>query len=294
MTEHYGFWKRSSNGVWSWYPGPDWLPQIVEMRATATAIGWRCAEVDATGSFVEEPAERYAKPEEWTFVSKADFTRPIGSMNIASARAAASLLDDSTSCMHIYVTYRAIERPGPHPADFATHAGESGMFPPDWLENAPPGSPAAGKKGAPAATPPAVHPLMDDAIITPSDARQVRYWITLNLPSFWTSPPADARPNEIYLYRPDIYQDQDGIERRIRLWLNPRDKALDNGNLQDALKGAPRAEEKPAPADGGPVDSNPFRNQFDESYRGTLPHPAAVTPALTNAAPAGRTEPASH
>ena len=294
MTEHYGFWKRGVTGVWSWYPAPDWLPQIVELRATSTAIGWRCAEVDATGSFVEEPADRYARPDEWTFVSRADFLHPIDPKNIVPAKVAASLLDDSTSCMHTYVTYRAIERPGPHPADFFSRAHGSAMFPPAWEEDPSRiSSTSSGKTTPAAAIPAAVHPLMDAATITPSDARQVRYWTTLNLPSFSTSPPADARPNEIYLFRPEIYQDQEGIERRIRLWLNPRDKAVEKGNLQDALRGAPHPGSGPT-SPAGPATDSPFRNPFDETYHGETSH--ATAPPATNAAPSGRSDqpPASH
>ena len=33
LTEHYGYWKRGADKVWSWYPGAFWLPQIVEIRA---------------------------------------------------------------------------------------------------------------------------------------------------------------------------------------------------------------------------------------------------------------------
>ena len=28
-TEHYGYWKRGADKVWSWYPGPYWLPEII-------------------------------------------------------------------------------------------------------------------------------------------------------------------------------------------------------------------------------------------------------------------------
>src|SRR5271155_4847494 len=60
-TEHYGYWKRGENKVWSWYPGPYWLPEIVEIRATSTHIGWRSAAVDRDSNYVEQPVDRYAK-----------------------------------------------------------------------------------------------------------------------------------------------------------------------------------------------------------------------------------------
>src|SRR5271169_494860 len=49
-TEHYGFWKRGANKVWSWYPGPFWLPETIEIRRTPDYIGWRSGEVDDSGS----------------------------------------------------------------------------------------------------------------------------------------------------------------------------------------------------------------------------------------------------
>jgi len=76
-TEHYGYWKRTPDKVWSWYPGPYWLPQIVEFRATTKYIGWRSGEVDSDGNFVEQPIDRYSKPDQWTFVTLQQFANPI-------------------------------------------------------------------------------------------------------------------------------------------------------------------------------------------------------------------------
>ena len=287
MTEHYGFWKTGAGGFWSWYPAPDWLPQIVELRATPQAIGWRCAEVDATGSFVEEPDARYARPDEWSFVSLANFVHPINPRVIVPARVAATMLDDSTSSMHTYVTYRAIERPGPHPADFVGLARGAGLFPPEWESKPmapPPKSPAPGS--LPAAT------LMDGSSVSPADARQVSYWVTLNLPTFWSKRPPDAKPNEIYLFRPEIYQDQEGIERRVRLWLNPKAQALEKGNLNDALKSAPKSGPSSIPS-ASPGTVNPFRSPFDDSFHGEDLRGGASRAGATNAAPDGRGEPAA-
>src|SRR5579871_4623947 len=68
-TEHYGYWKRGTDKVWSWYPGPSWLPQTVEIRSSTDGIGWRSAEVDPDGNFVEPPSLRFTKTDEWTFVT---------------------------------------------------------------------------------------------------------------------------------------------------------------------------------------------------------------------------------
>jgi len=43
-----------------------------------------------------------------------------------------------------------------------------------------------------------------------ADTRKVKYWVTMSLPSYWTPPPVDAKSGEIYIYRPDMYQDEDG------------------------------------------------------------------------------------
>jgi hypothetical protein len=103
------------------------------------------------------------------------------------------------------------------------------------------------------------------------DPRQVRYWTTMCLPNPWAAPPADAKPTEIYIYRPDFYQDQEGIERRIGLWLDPSTRTAMKLHLADvfgapAAKGATRAASGPA-SPAVPVKSDTaFRNEFDEAY----------------------------
>ena len=291
VTEHYGYWKRSAENVWSWYPGPYWLPEIVELRATDTSIGWRSAAVDQDGNFVEPPAARYAKNEEWTFVTRAQFAGPVTPDIIAKPDAVKSLLDDSTECRHTYLTYRVIDRPGPHPADIAALGKNTGMLAPETLEDeaakmAPPPKPK------PVADSPAAHmtgtnaPALlgappDDATV---DTRKVKYWITMSLPTYWAKPPTDAKPEEIYLYRPDFFQDDDGISRRITLWFNPKSRA----SLQDILAGTPASGasgpgSKATPAvPAVPVTSStsdapakahdPFRSPFDDSF-----HPSSST-----------------
>jgi hypothetical protein len=352
-TEHYGFWKRSANHVWSWYPTPDWLPQIVEIRATTTHIGWRAAEVDTDGDFVEPADDRFAKTDEWTFVSLAQFTRPITPSVIASPDMASKILDDSAEAMHTYVTYRPISRPGPHPADFLVFK-PNGMFAPQTetetapdpdlvmpvaakstvpvvktssgsamsSNSAPSGAAPSGAapsgaapSGAAVAKAPASDGSLgdaDDAATAAADARQVSYWITMSLPSYWTPRPADAGPKEIYIYRPEFYQDQDGIERRVQLWLNPSSRSS-LGNLRALFSAPPQAKTPPtANGPGQPAEkvlpsapeNNAFRSPFDERFRSdtgaasstksskaapatpvTAPTPAAPAGSATNAAP---------
>ncbi|HEV3271393.1 MAG TPA: DUF6600 domain-containing protein [Candidatus Methylacidiphilales bacterium] len=271
VTEHYGYWKRGANKVWSWYPGPYWLPQIVEIRATSGYIGWRSGEVDEDGNFVEAPIDRYSKTDEWTFVTREQFANPITPKIVAPPNVTETELEESTDCAHTYLTYREIDRPGPHPADFADLCKDGGMFAPKTLrdelatQSAPPNPEVPTAGVTPTALPGA---QVDPAV----DTRQVKYWITMSLPTFWSKPPADAKPEQIYLYRPDFYQDQDGIERRITLWFNPNArtnlKDILGENMPDAKPTAgsatPAMPAVPASSETAPLD-NPFRSPFGDS-----------------------------
>jgi hypothetical protein len=275
VTEHYGYWKRGADHVWSWYPGPYWLPEIVEIRSTSTHIGWRSGAVDRDGNFIEKPEDRWAKADEWTFVTLKQFANPITPAIVAKPAEAASLLEDSIETEHTYLTYREIDRPGPHPADFLSLCTDGGMFAPITLQDKlaqqrmksalPPGAPAK-----PAQVPP------------PGDARKVKYWITMCLPTYWSKPPADAKEGNLYIYRPDFYQDEDGIARRVALWLDPDLMRRTKQNLADLLGGTPARTTGTAPAGPAvpaipadpasspdePKASDPFHSPFDDTYHG--------------------------
>ena len=332
-TEHYGYWKRGADHVWSWYPGPFWLPEIVELRNTSTHIGWRSAAVDRQGDFVEKPEERYAKIDEWTFVSLAQFANSITPQIIAKSDLAKNLLEDSTDCRHTYVTYREIDRPGPHPADFLALCKDGKMFAPKTLQDqvsAPTSAIVPGlTPGLPTSTTPPPIPATN-AVSAPatntasptnaapelaSEMRHVPYWITMSLPTFWSTPPPDAKVEEMYLYRPDIYQDEDGIARRIELWLNPSSRKSTSQRLNEVLSGGGLPTVK---SDMGtnaasvvpatPAKSrDPFASPLDDSFHSEnhspssskIPAPspapssgsnaqnAPIPPPVTNAAPAG-------
>jgi len=159
------------------------------------------------------------------------------------------------------------------------------------------------KKASPKPTSPlSVNP--DDPV---GDPRQVSSCITMSLPTFWTPPPPDAGRNEVYLYRPDFYQDQDGIERRIALWLNPDVRASETLHLQEVLNhqhaspGAAPGVTEAVPSPTAPDHpSNPFASPFEDSFHpsGAQKPPAPSTkpsihsagaPVGTNAAPATAT-----
>jgi hypothetical protein len=154
------------------------------------------------------------------------------------------------------------------------------------------GAPAglAASASAPVAAPGAVG---DGSV--PNDQRQVRYWTTMCLPSPWAAAPNDAKPTEIYIYRPDLYQDQEGIERRIGLWLDPSMRSTMKMHLADVFK-APASKPAPAaavaagaPAAATPAaGSNAFRNEFDE----TSPPPSAKVTSNSSNAPSSQPVPA--
>jgi hypothetical protein len=281
VTEHYGYWKRDANkAVWSWYPGPYWLPQIVEIRATDKYLGWRSGEVDDDGNFVEAPIDRYSKTDEWTFVTLTQFANPITPEIVAPLNVTKIQLEESTDCRHTYLTYREIDRPGPHPADFADLCKDGAMLAPKTLQDEMAAQPAPSNPAAKTAgvIPPA---LLGTQIDPAADTRRVNYWITMSLPTYWSKPPPDAKPDQIYLYRPDFYQDQDGIERRITLWFNPKArtslKDILRENMSDAKPQAgaasaiPASPAVPASPEAAP-SNNPFRSPLDDS----------VPPADTN------------
>ena len=302
ITEHYGYWKYGADKVWSWYPGAYWLPEIVEIRATTKYIGWRSGAVDSTGSYIEAPIDRYGKPEEWTFVTLDQFANPITPKIVAPIDVATQQLEDSTDCRHTYLTYREIDRPGPHPADFSDLCKDGGMLAPLSLQDRAAARPAA---PAPATNNYAAHmtgtnaPSLMGAEIDPAaDTRQVKYWITMSLPTFWTNPPPDARPEQIYLYRPDFYQDEDGIARRITLWFNPGERT----SLRDLLggsgpsgkpsvttngAGAPAVPATPAMSEAGAA----FRSPIDDRPMSTVTHPANNSSKSPAPAPSGAAVP---
>ena len=57
------------------------------------------------------------------------FAGPITPAVAAKPALAEQMLEESTDSIHSYLTYREIDRPGPHPADFV-NLGDGAMFAP--------------------------------------------------------------------------------------------------------------------------------------------------------------------
>jgi hypothetical protein len=136
----------------------------------------------------------------------------------------------------------------------------------------------------------------------------VKYWITMSLPTFWSQPPSDAKPEQIYLYRPDFYQDQDGIERRITLWFNPYARTSLKDILGETLPDTkPQASATGSTSPASPAvpaspetdqAHNPFQSPLDNSFhpdstnhptnsstKSQSPTPSGLIAPETNAAP---------
>jgi hypothetical protein len=294
FTEHYGYWKRGADKVWSWYPGPVWLPEIVEIRATSTYIGWRSGEVDSDGNFVETPIDRFSKMDEWTLVTLAQFAGPITPALAAAPDVVRTQLEDSADSHHVYLTYRPIDRPGPHPADIAPLCRDGGMLAPETAEdllaaqNSPPSAAPDTKSPAGPMTGTNGPALIGTEVDTGVDTRKVKYWITMSLPTFWTKPPPDAKPDQIYMYRPDFYQDSDGIARRISLWFNPNERT----KLADVFNSA-TSSLKTNKANGSTAQAAPaipatevggaFRSPLDDYHRASAPNRTATASSKTPA-----------
>ena len=322
-TEHYGYWKRGADKVWAWFPGPTWLPQTVELRSSTAGVGWRSAEVDADGNFVESPTDRFTKIDEWTFVRPAVFAGPITPALIAKPTEAEGMLEQSIESVHSYLTYREIERPGPHPADFINF-GDGKMFglmtdadrqralhplvaQAKDAANATNAAPDPARLAASlnASEPLPEIPQQPGAQDPNDDPRQVKYWVTMSLPHPDTKPPVDADSNQVFLYRPDFYQDVDGINRRIAFWLDPSLRQSEAIHLADVLRktsaapangtnGAPNSAAVAARPAGGL--SSPFEDSFHpvadtqkESSKAGSSAPTGASPSAT--VPDGRAQP---
>ena len=190
--EHYGWWTLDDDGKWSWHPAGTWHTATVDFRQTNDKIGWRASRLDEAHTFVEKESDRYAKPEEWIWAPKAKFLSPlavadllIGSSSPAAAEQSKTLLLDSQAATHVYSAWRDIDRIGPDPAKLL----------------------------------PVARVVAEDNR-APNQPDVVAYTL-LSLPSYWAPLPKTFQSNQVYLFRPEFYQDLDGIRRRIAKWYAP-------------------------------------------------------------------------
>ena len=199
-TSHWGYWKRNSDGVWGWIPSSEWHTNPVDWRGTKTHIGWRSSPLNKMGDFTESEEKRVLDANEWVFVRREDFGKPMNRTLIFTGEMAKEILIDSYPLSHEIELYRVIARAGPDPL---------GM--------------------------PDVQPPKNVNSTTPIDPEKVRYFVTMSLPTYWTPIPVDARPEQIYVFRPKFFQDNDGIQRRIKIWNNPKERLAAVEKVNQAL-----------------------------------------------------------
>ncbi len=187
VTDHYGAWKCGEEGTWRWFPGTEWYPSGVDWRGTKTHIGWRFSAINKKGEFEETEEARVARPEEWVWVARENFSEPLSRKILTTGIDGKSLLEESEPLGHRIMTYREIHRGGPDPLDYP-------------------------KTQAP--TLPGIK----------KEETKVSSYLLMSLPTFWTPLPPDARPEQVYCYRPKFYQDRDGLQRRVKIWMNPKER----------------------------------------------------------------------
>jgi hypothetical protein len=221
-TDHYGAWIRGPDGRWGWQPDPYWHPHTVDFRQTKTHIGWRPSRYGQLHELLEKEEARFAQPEEWLFVTREAFKGPITPAIIVTGEAAQKLLEESEPCGHTFISWREMDRLGPDPINYV---------PKEWVKN-----PDTLRENEP-------------------EILVATLW---SLPTYWTPRPREAKPEDLYVYRPKFFQDADGLQRRVLLWNRPpeRKKALDKVHQVLQTPAAPVID-APAPAPALPPPSPP-------------------------------------
>lgn len=235
-TDHYGVWLLGEDNVWRWKPDPSWSAAKVEWRGTPSIIGWRPTTLDRFGEMTEPETKRYARPEEWTFFPRTKLTTPFTSADVTVGDK--TTLEQSEIINHTFVTWREIDRFGPDPYD-AYGVAKSILT----QTVVPPGSNRQIDVGAGDDSSPLIvsAPKLTDRspVDDKKDDNQKKPPIhtIMSLPSFYFSAKPDPlQPLNLYVYRPEIYQDSDGIQRRIEVWQNPPVAAANREKVNKVLE----------------------------------------------------------
>lgn len=200
-TDHYGVWVLDDKGAWMWRPAALWHPAPVDFRQTKEMIGWRPSKQDVLHQLTEKDDERFARPEEWIWVKKEKFAAPLAPADVVTGAEAKKrgLLDDSSPAAHVFKAWRDIDRPGPDPA---------GVLAPGRIVEE-----ATRKENQPSVVSETLY------VVDP----------------YWQKHP-EPKELEIYLYRPEILQDNDGIQRRILKWYHPSNAAEQKAQLDKVIQ----------------------------------------------------------
>lgn len=265
-TDHYGRWLLGEDNVWRWKPDADWQPAKVEWRGTTDFIGWRSTPINRYGEMTEPEASRYARPEEWVFVPRAKLTGPITPGDVVAADKSREILDKSEQINHTFVAWRDIDRSGPDPYDVY---GVAKSFLAEQTMGATKSAPAVDVSGGGDDASPIIVAAPGAAgADSPDREKKPPIHTLMSLPDFYYEvKPNPLKPLDLYVYRPEIFQDADGVQRRVEVWQNPparqanKDKVtrvLERGTLiidgsspaaTTPDSAAPQADSKPGSSD---------------------------------------------
>lgn len=293
-TDHYGVWRLGQDNVWRWKPDGNWQPAKVEWRGTPAMIGWRPTASNRFGEITESEETRYARPAEWIFLPREKLTGTFMATDVTTGEAAKPLLEPSEAVNHTFVSWRELDRLGPDPYDVygvaKSFLAQQTMPEPQTINL------GGGEDGssiivaAPTATPSAGGAAGTDS----EKDKKPPIYVIMSLPNFWFEvKPNPLKPLELYIYRPEIFQDAEGIQRRVDVWHNPPARKANREKVTRVLEhGTLIIDGKTPPAPPESTDSTPVTAPVPAPATATSSTPA-VKPAAVKETPAPVNKPTS-
>ncbi len=278
-TDHYGVWLLGTDNIWRWKPDGNWQPAKVEWRGTPQMIGWRPTPTNRFGEMTEPEATRYARPEEWIFLPREKLTKTFMATEVVTGLVSKPILEQSESINHTFVSWRELDRNGPDPFDAygvaKSFLAEQTMAPPAQTLNISGGDDASPIIVAAPAGPAPIHATNDHG-----KEKKPPIYTVMSLPSYYFEvKPNPLKPLDLYVYRPELFQDAEGIQRRIDVWHNPPARKANREKVSRVL------EHGTLIIDGSTPTTT---NSAPEA-----PAPAPTATTSTPAKPAEKSEPAT-
>lgn len=237
-TDHYGVWLLGQDNVWRWKPDGNWQPAKVEWRGTPTMIGWRPTPMNRYGEMTEPETERYARPEEWIFVPRTTIVHTFMASEVTTGAASKAILDKSETINHTFVAWREIDRDGPDPYDVYGVAKSflAEQTPTQTVQTMNIGGDEDSAPIIVAA--PAAPAATDPATAKPDKDKEKKppIYTVMSLPDFYYQTKPNPLKLELYVYRPEIHQDGEGIQRRVDVWHNPPARAANREKVSRVLE----------------------------------------------------------
>lgn len=220
-TDHYGVWRLGTDNVWRWKPDGNWQPAKVEWRGTPQMLGWRPTPSNRFGEMTESETTRYARPEEWIFLPREKLTKTFMSTEVVTGLVAKPILEQSESINHTFVSWRELDRTGPDPYD-AYGVAKSFLAQQAESRPAPTMNISGGDDASPIIVAAPAGPVANEPAKDGDKDKKPPIYTIMSLPNFYFEvKPNPLKPLNLYVYRPEIYQDAEGIQRRVDVWHNP-------------------------------------------------------------------------